>query len=198
MHLLAGIFVGGRATRMGGVAKGLLAAPGGEPIVVRTRRLLEEVGAHCVLVGVHPAYRDLGLETIADDSAATGPLAGILALLECAKERGADSAIAVACDMPFIAPGPLRRLVAAPVAPIVAVRRWAEEKGRDVWEPLFARYDPQVLPLARELAEKGMHKLQLLLDRAGARALELGPGEEATLIDWDTLPEDETRESKKE
>ena len=196
MHLLAGIFVGGRASRMGGVAKGLLVAPDGEPIVLRTRRILEAAGAECVLVGAHPAYADLGLEVIPDDPAAEGPLAGLLALLARASDRGA--AIAVACDMPFIGRDIVRRLVEAPAAPIVAARRWAAERGRDVWEPLFARYscDPSVLPIARAFASSGERKLQLLLDTAGARALALRPEEEAMLADWDTLPAVGTRDSK--
>jgi molybdenum cofactor guanylyltransferase len=193
MQLLAGIFVGGRASRMGGVAKGLLVAPDGDPIVVRTRRLLEEAGAECVLVGGHPAYRGLGLEVVPDDPAADGPLAGILALLARAADR---TAIAVACDMPFIGRDIARRLVEAPPAPIVAARRRAEEKGRDVWEPLFARYAPSVLPVARDFAKRGERKLQLLLDRAGARPLVLEPAEEAMLTDWDTLPPAAARDSK--
>ncbi|MCW5835504.1 MAG: NTP transferase domain-containing protein [Labilithrix sp.] len=193
MHLLAGIFVGGRASRMGGVAKGLLAAPDGEPIALRTRRILEEAGATCVLVGAHPAYAGLGLELVLDDPAAEGPLGGLLALLERAGDR---AALAVACDMPFLRGELVRRLVDAPSAPVVAPRRQAPEKGRAVWEPLFARYDaPAVLPIARALAARGERRLQRVLDAAGARALALEPGEEATLTDWDTLPAAGSRDS---
>jgi len=196
MQLVAGIFVGGRARRMGGAPKGLLTIDG-EPIVVKTRRLLEEVGAECVLVGAHPAYEGLGLETIPDDPAAEGPLAGLLALLARASSSNAPSrsgtigrrwAIAVACDMPFIDRELIRRLVDAPPAPVVAPRRRAEDRGRDVWEPLFARYDPAVLDIARDLARRGSRRLQMLLDAAGARPLELEPEHEALLTDWDTLP----------
>ena len=193
---------------MGGVAKGLLLAAEDEPIVVKTRRLLEEAGAECVLVGAHPAYEGLGLETIPDDPAAEGPLAGLLALLGRASSWRQSEAresseprwvIAVACDMPFIDRELVRRLVAAPAAPIVAPRRHAEERGRDVWEPLFARYDPvTMLDAAREYARTGGRQLQRLLDRAGARALELDPEHEALLADWDTLPLTPARASKKE
>src|SRR5690606_17572789 len=40
-RVVAGIFVGGRGSRMGGLAKGLLEAPDGGPIVARTERMLE-------------------------------------------------------------------------------------------------------------------------------------------------------------
>lgn len=185
MQLLAGIFVGGRGSRMGGVAKGLLHAPDGDPIVRRTQRILEGLGAECVLVGAHPAYAELGLPTLVDDPSAQGPLAGMLALLAHADGR---ASLAIACDMPFIEPDLLLRLIAEPPAPVVAPRRRAVEKERDVWEPLFARYEPAVLPIARALVSEGGRSLQALLDRVGARALVLRPEEEAMLEDWDTLP----------
>jgi molybdopterin-guanine dinucleotide biosynthesis protein A len=193
--VLGGIFVGGRGSRMGGVAKGLLVAPDGEPIVVRTRRLLGEIGVDCVLVGAHPAYRTVGLETIEDDPGAEGPLAGMLALLERAGDR---KALAIACDMPFIDVDIVQRLIQAPPAPIVAPRRHAHDKGRDVWESLFARYDPSVLPVARAFAREGGRQLQRLLDAAGARALPLTPEEEALLEDWDVLPVELSRDRKDE
>lgn len=196
MDLLAGIFVGGRARRMGGIAKGLLASPDGQPIVVRTRRLLEEIGAECVLVGAHPAYEQVGLEVLPDDPAAEGPLAGLLALLD--RARSARWAIAIACDMPFIDRTLVQRLVDAPPAPIVAPRRRAVDRGRDVWEPLFARYDPAVLEIARAYANGGGKKLQLLLDAAGAQPVELVPEDEGLLADWDALPLGSGHDSKGE
>ena len=189
---------------MGGAPKGLLLTPEPEgererePIVVRTRRLFEEIGAECVLVGAHPAYEHLGLETIEDDPSAEGPLAGLLALLgRVAMAPGEQRwAIAVACDMPFIERELVRRLVDAPPAPIVAPRRRAEDRDRDVWEPLFARYAPEVADVAREYARSGGRKLQALLDRAGARPLALGPEHEGSLTDWDSLPLAPRRASK--
>lgn len=179
---------------MGGAPKGLLLTPEGEPIIARTRRLLEDAGAGCVLVGAHPAYAGLGLETIADDPAAEGPLAGLLALLERASggaaspQEGHRWALALACDMPFVDRELIGRLIDAPAAPIVSPRRPAVDRGRDVWEPLFARYDPAVIDVARAYARTGRRQLQALLDEAGARPLALDPQHEALLVDWDTLP----------
>jgi hypothetical protein len=41
--LFAGIFVGGRGRRMGGVAKGLLVTPDGAPLVERTLAVVREL-----------------------------------------------------------------------------------------------------------------------------------------------------------
>lgn len=164
---------------MGGVAKGLLVAPNGEPIVTRTARILDELEVPFVLVGKHPAYAELDLEVLVDDPSATGPLAGLLALLAWGASRGVDRVLAIACDMPFFDRELVRRLVEAPAAPIIAPRR-------EYWEPLFARYDVSVLAIARSFAERGERKLQRLLDEAGATPLELSPEEHALLTDWDT------------
>jgi len=183
----AGIFVGGRGRRMGGAAKGLLDAGGGETILARWRRLFADLGVAPVLVGAHEAYASSGLEIVADDPSAEGPLAGLLALLAHAERSGAAAVIAVACDMPRVSPALLRRLAearsetAAPDAPIVAARR----DGR--WEPFFARYDAaRVLPVARARAARGELALQGLLDACGAAPLALTDSEAAELCDWDT------------
>jgi molybdopterin-guanine dinucleotide biosynthesis protein A len=183
MQLVAGIFVGGRASRMGGVAKGWLMSPEGEPIVRRTRRILEAAGASCVLVGAHSGYAELRLDALPDDAAAEGPLAGLLALFTHAADR---HALAVACDMPFFSASLVRRLIDAPPAPVVAPRRRDRVRGLDVWEPLFARYDARaVLPSARAFAVGGGRKLQGWLDDVGARPLVLTPEDEEELEDWD-------------
>ena len=178
---LAGIFVGGSGTRMGGVAKGLLAAPGGAGTLIdRWRSVLGEAGIdRVVLVGRHPAYaRVEGLETIDDEPPGIGPLGGLVALL---RRAGDATALAFACDMPFVSRGLVERLVAAAPAPVVAPRR----EGR--WEPLCARYDAtRVLPLAMRAAAGPRHGVGRVLDEAGAVELPLGPGEAAELDDWDS------------
>ena len=179
---LAGIFVGGRATRMGGVAKGLLKVPAGETLVARWQRLFRELGVTAVLVGRHEAYADLDIECIADDPAHIGPLGGLVALLARA---GPGRAIAVACDMPFVTLELVRKLASyASPAAIVAPRH------DGVWEPLFARYDAaRVTAVARKNVLAGERSLQRLLDELGAEALPITPHELHLLRDWDR-PED--------
>jgi molybdopterin-guanine dinucleotide biosynthesis protein A len=183
--LLGGIFVGGRASRMGGVAKGLLKAPSGETLVERWRRLFTEIGATSVLVGCHDAYADLDIECIADDPPHIGPIGGLVALL--ARAAG-DRVIAVACDMPFVSLELLDKLAShGSAAPVVAPRH------DDLWEPLFARYDAsRVIGIARNHALAGERSLQRLLDEVGAEPLPLARHELEELRDWDR-PEDQLR-----
>jgi molybdenum cofactor guanylyltransferase len=191
MHasVVAGIFVGGGSTRMGGRPKGLLLAPSGETLVARWKGLFASLSIPCLLVGerARSAYASAGLEVLDDARAADdlGPLGGLLALLEHAGER---AAIAVACDMPFVSAELVRRLAEArATAPAIAARR----EGR--WEPFFARYDAKAaLPIALEHADARRGSLQALLDAALAEELTMSDAEHAELRDWDA-PEDVTR-----
>jgi molybdopterin-guanine dinucleotide biosynthesis protein A len=179
--LVAGIFVGGASTRMGGRPKGLLVAPSGETIVARWKRMFGALEVPFVLVGRQAAYDALGIETLSDDPPGIGPLGGLISLLSRA---GTGSAIAVGCDMPFVTDELLARLVGVSSrAPAVAARRG------DLWEPLFARYRaPAALAVARALADSGRHALFGVLDALGAEELPMSHEELAELRDWDTPP----------
>jgi molybdopterin-guanine dinucleotide biosynthesis protein A len=179
--ITVGIFVGGRATRMGGKAKGLLPLPGPTTIVERTMAVIRRQGAQAVLVGRSDAYA-LGVPSLPDAESDVGPLGGLLSLLEYADP---GLAIALACDMPYITDGLLGRLVThVSSAPVVAPRR----EGR--WEPLFARYDPpRCIDAARARLLRRELSLQGLLDEVGAGELPLLPGDDPLLVDWDR-PED--------
>src|SRR5262249_61830391 len=113
---------------MGGRPKGLLAAPSGETIVARWQRLFAEVGLPCVLVGARAEYAQLGIPVVADEPPGAGPLGGLAGLL------AGGSAIAVACDMPYVLVKLLRRLGGGPPAPILAPRRQVRR------EPTYTRY----------------------------------------------------------
>jgi molybdopterin-guanine dinucleotide biosynthesis protein A len=178
---IAGIFVGGAGTRMGGVAKGLMRAPDGATLVERWAALLAPLGLDLVLVGAHahPAYAGLGFEIVDDAPRGIGPLGGLVGLLERA---GGARALAFACDMPFVSSALVHRLLdASPDAAILAPRR----DGR--WEPLCARYDPaRVLGPAAARARADDHSLQRLLGDMGATELPLSPHEANQLHDWDS------------
>ncbi len=164
---------------MGGRPKGLLASPDGRRIVDRWAAILADLGVPFVLVGDARAYGHLAVEALADDPPGIGPLGGLVALL---RRAGPASALAFACDMPFVSPDLIERLRAAPARGLVVAPR---RSGR--WEPLCARYDSaRVLPLAVSHALSGERSLQKLLDRSGAEALRLSPAEERELDDWDT------------
>jgi len=170
---------------MGGVAKGLLLAPGGEPIVTRLDRLARSVlgDIDVVLVGEGAAYSALGIESLEDDPSGIGPLGGLSALLQEGARRGAPWAMAIACDMPFVSETLLAELATfAPEAAAVAPR------CDGIWEPLFARYEPASARVAVKGAiESGRRSLYSVLDRLGtaAVALPIGDDARATLRDWD-------------
>lgn len=189
MQPIAGIFVGGRARRMGGRPKGNLAAPGGATVLSKLRATCEAAGARPVLVGgarAREAYAAEALPGIDDDPRAEGPLAGVVALLAAA---GHGRAVALACDMPFVTADLLARLVGDPSpAAVVAARRGER------WEPFFARYDAaRVLPIALAAAQAGRLGLQALLDEAGAACFVCTNEEERLLDDWDEPADMEER-----
>lgn len=104
------ILAGGKATRLGGVAKHALVIDGA-PIVERQRALL---AARCREVVISGARVD-GLRTVEDDPAhaGAGPLAGIAAALAAATMPWL---LVVAGDMPAVVPALLDLLLGARAA----------------------------------------------------------------------------------
>jgi molybdopterin-guanine dinucleotide biosynthesis protein A len=192
--MIVGLFVGGRATRMGGQAKGLLTAPDtGEPLLVRSARIIHQVGHTPLLVGAPEPYRAAlpDLKWVLDEPAGVGPLGGLNALLRAA---GTEPAIALGCDMPFVSAGLLERLGAYPTTASVLAPRG--ETGK--WEPLCARYDPaRVRPAVERMLRAGGRSFQRVLASVVVEVLELREGERAALVDWDT-PEDVGRGAEHE
>lgn len=192
-RLLVGIFVGGRGSRMGGVAKGLLKAPGSEATLVE--RLLGELsgaasGAEVVLVGDATAYGAFALRSVDDAPAGIGPLGGLMGLLLAAEQRGAEQALALACDLPRLHAALLTRLLNEATSANALV---VEQEG--VRNPLLARYRvAAALPAARQVLQSGKRSLQAVLDALadGVHTLPVSPAEAVTLGDWDS-PEDVQR-----
>lgn len=190
MTLLVGVFVGGRGSRLGGVAKGLLKAPLSEQTLLE--RLLGEIRAALgevplVLVGEASAYPS-SLPAIADAPPGVGPIGGLGGLLRHAQESSKSQVITLACDLPYLRASLISRLAkehvdaAALVAHLDGVRN-----------PLVARYDvAHALPAVQSVVAAGQRALQAVLDSLDARLLPLSPEEASTLVDWDT-PEDVRR-----
>jgi molybdopterin-guanine dinucleotide biosynthesis protein A len=183
---LVGIFVGGKGRRMGGAAKGLLIAPGGEPLVLRMCRVAREAlgSPQIVLVGPAADYAKLAFEHLVDEPAEIGPLGGLIALLGEAERRDAPAAYAFACDLPYLqAPLIVRLASHAPAAAAVAPRT----QGR--WEPFCARFAPgPALGSARIVLAGSGRSLHAVFDALGPLAVELAVSEteRAELRDWDT------------
>lgn len=183
-----GIFVGGRGSRLGGLAKGNLTLDGGDRLVTRLLRTVEQAlpGGPVVLVGAASAYGDLGLRTLDDDPPGVGPLGGLRALLLDAERHGEASVLALACDLPHLGAGLVTRLSwEAPEADFLAPRDGA------LWHTLVGRYSVRALPAVDATIADGERALQRVMARLGARARELvvSERERAELHDWDR-PED--------
>ena len=186
--LRVGIFVGGRGSRLGGVAKGNLTLDGGERLVMRLVRTVEQAvpRARVVLVGAALAYADLALPVLEDDPPGIGPLGGLRALLSSTEREGGSSVLALACDLPHLGAGLVARLSReAREAAVLAPRDGA------LWHTLVARYSVRALPAVDATVAAGERALQRVIRRLGEEAHELvlDEHERAELHDWDR-PED--------
>jgi len=97
------ILAGGQATRMGGGDKGLLAL-GDETLLDHVIARLEPQVDGLVINANGDAARfaRFGLPVVADTiDGSAGPLAGVLAGLDWAAEKGADCIVTAAADTPF-------------------------------------------------------------------------------------------------
>jgi molybdopterin-guanine dinucleotide biosynthesis protein A len=186
--LVVGLFVGGRGSRFGGVAKGNLKLPGGVRLVERLSSVCNSVlpDAPLVLVGQHAEYHRLALPALRDTPEGIGPLGGLRSLLDFAAERRCAGAIALACDLPYVTPELLRRIAdEVPSALALAPR------DGGLFYPLTARYSVRALPAVIDAVLAREHSLQKLFARLGdgAGSLSLNDAERLALRDWDS-PED--------
>lgn len=176
---VAGIFVGGQSSRMGGRPKGLLPHPSGNGTLVdHAIALATLAGATPVLVGAHPAYADLGLPMLEDAHDGVGPLGGLESLLRSAGER---DAYAIACDMPYVPVGLLHMLRDAAGPDLDAVMP-VRATGR---EPLCALYRPSALRFVHDAVRERRLGLRALADRLRVRELTLEGMRARWLDDWD-------------
>ena len=152
------LLAGGRATRMGGVNKGLVLSSG-EPMAGRIiRRLRPQVGTIVASVNRDAeAYIELGADLAVPDrlTGFPGPLAALDAAGTVTK---AEWLLTVPCDVPLIPENLLERLSSAfaqSPAPALTVRA----DGRD--QNTIALIHRSLLPTIRPFIERGDRKLGL-------------------------------------
>ena len=180
----AAILAGGRATRMGGLAKSFLEVDG-RRIIDRQLDVLRPLFGELLIVAHSPAeYREFGLPIVGDapgPGAGEGPLAGILAALLAAR---AERVVVLACDMPFLDARALRVVAEGAKSAVDA----ASPDDADLvvpvidgrFEPLFARYARTCVPAIRARLAAGERKVTSFyadlrvhrLDEATLRALD--------------------------
>ena len=104
------ILAGGRSVRYG--SPKALATVAGESILDRVRRALLRVTPDLILIANEPSlFARSGLPTRPDTRPGLGALGGIHAALLWAREAGRPGILAVACDMPFLDPALLVRIL---------------------------------------------------------------------------------------
>lgn len=150
--LCAAVFVGGRSLRMGS-SKARLRI-GGETLVERACRIVRPYVQSVAVSGDDGAgERDAPLadvEYVADVPGVSGPLAGLLAVLE--HDRTVDWLV-LACDMPGIQTAAIEWIIAQHERGAAATL--ARLAGRKRCETMLAIYGPAALPDLRAAADAG-------------------------------------------
>jgi molybdopterin-guanine dinucleotide biosynthesis protein A len=155
------LVAGGRASRLGGVAKGLLRIDG-EPVAARAARLFGRIFAESLLVANDTApYATLGLRAVPDIVPGKGAPGGLHTALAAATTPWVFLA---ACDMPFLEEAPIRWL---------AARRGDARAAAVVWqgrlEPLHAFWAKAALPEVERMVRAGEPSMWQLATAVGAR-----------------------------
>ena len=158
-HVAAFILAGGVSSRMGR-EKGLLEF-GGEPLIVRTARLIEPLVTEVTVVGPPERYAALGLRAIADRyfgereglEAARTPLVGIATALNAAKMPWN---LILACDLPYLTAAWLDWLVARAVDSSAQIVMPRTSSGL---EPLAAVYRRECATPIVAALERGVRKV---------------------------------------
>ena len=155
------LVAGGRANRLGGVPKGLLRL-GGEPIVGRTLRTFRRIFASAVVVANDGApYEPFGAPVVPDLVAGKGAPGGLHAALSSIRT---DWVFTAACDMPFLAPGPIAWLAARREGVRAVAVLW---RGR--LEPLHAFWARSCLPFVDRMVREGDPSMWAIATAVGAR-----------------------------
>ena len=166
------ILAGGKATRMGGGDKGLLPLGHGTLLDQVIARLQPQVADLALNANGDPArFAALGLRVIPDSIADfAGPLAGVLAGLDWAAERGAETIVTVAADTPFFPCDlvPQLLLAADGMAQPLAIAT-TPEKGRMARHPTFGLWPVALRDDLRAALKDGLRKVVLWTDQHDGR-----------------------------
>jgi len=173
--ITAVVLAGGKATRMGGMDKGLVELAGRPMIEHVIKAVAPQV--EMVLINANRSletYAGYNLRVIPDTSNDyAGPLAGIAAGIEAA---ATDLILSVPCDGPWI-----------PLDLVSRLRQKLEESTSDVcvahdgerMQPVFALFRKQALPDIQSYLDAGDRKLQLWVRQQGAAIADFSDHPEA-------------------
>lgn len=176
------ILAGGRATRMGGVDKALLPL-GNVPILARVITKIRPQTSEIMINANGDPHRfaAFGCPVIADSIAGfPGPLAGVLAGLDWAYEKGADRIVTVAADTPFFPDDLVARFEATsagqthPLVLAVTPRRDGEttksmSRSGQIRHPTFGLWPVSLRDDLRDALAEGLSKVVIWTDRHGGK-----------------------------
>lgn len=168
------ILAGGRATRMGGGDKGLRSVAGQRLLDRVIDRLSPQCDPLAINANGEPArFADYGLPVLPDSLPDyPGPLAGVLAGLDWAAERGAAAIVTVAADTPFFPADLVVRLQAAAGPSGLALAASRDETGKLWQHPTFGLWPVALRDDLRSALEGGLRKIVLWTERHGAGTAE--------------------------
>jgi molybdenum cofactor guanylyltransferase len=146
---------GGQSSRMGR-DKALLHVDG-EPLVLRTVRLVRSVAQTVTIVGNPDSYIDLAIPALGDDWPGFGPLGGIATALVASKMPWN---LVLACDLPYLSEAWVKYLAARALASQADAVIPMNEHGA---EPLCAAYHKRCEPAIRADLERGRRKVNDVL-----------------------------------
>lgn len=186
-RVFAAVLAGGESRRFG--PDKALADLAGVPMVVRVGERLRAQADALAVVGHAQAAAALSAIALNDpDVPARGPLRGVLAALEWARESGADWLLTAPCDVPLLPTDLGARLLAgADRAPAVFART---EAGL---HPLCAIWSCRLAEALREELEAGRHPAAHALAPDATRVL----FDDETAFSNVNTPEDFARVSAK-
>ena len=163
------VLAGGRATRMGGVDKGLQAWRGVALVDHVIARLAPQVAGVLVNANRNVAdYAARGWPVVGDaDASFSGPLAGVLAGLRAARTPWLA---VVPCDVPKV-PEDLVARLAAGAGPGGAYVVRDDDDGRERVEPLCCLLPVDRAPVLAQALAEGRRRVEDFLREAGAVAV---------------------------
>ncbi len=153
------ILAGGKSLRLGREKAGVLL--GGETLLARAIRLTRPLGEVWVVGDGRPLPLPPGVRMVADILPGKGPLGALYTGLLLSPS---PYALALACDMPFLAPQLLGYILNLAPGYDAVVPRVGE-----LLEPLHAVYSRGCLPIIRDLLQEGKLSLQELFPRVKVR-----------------------------
>lgn len=160
------VLCGGRSTRMGKSKAHLMF--GNETLLQRIVRILKQVVEPVVVVAApaqHLPQLPADVEVVRDQEEGLGPLSGLLGGLKALVGK-ADAAFVSSCDVPFLQPAYIRRVLADLAYASVVI---PEVEGR--LHPLAAAYGIECLSAAQQLLRERRLRPVFLCDLMPTRRL---------------------------